>query len=67
VYREWVIRSYVPTWTFVFCRLATRLPVYATFGVEGITATIWLSWVVPLLVCEIALQWQRTSRLKPTA
>jgi hypothetical protein len=67
VHRDWMIRTYVLTWTFAFCRLAMRLPIYETYGAEGITATIWLSWVVPLLVCEIALQWRRASPLQPGA
>jgi hypothetical protein len=64
-HREWVIRSYVLAWSFVFCRLASRVP-----GVEDIgggEAFIWLSWVGPLIVCEVALQWQRgaNTSLKP--
>lgn len=66
-HREWVIRSYVLTWTFVFCRVVMRLPIYETFGPDGITATIWLAWVVPLIVCEIALQWSRSAPLRASA
>jgi hypothetical protein len=28
-------------------------------GTEGVTATIWVNWIVPLLICEFALQWRR--------
>ena len=55
-HREWMIRSYVLVWSFVFCRLASRVP-----GVEGMgggDAFIWLSWVAPLVLAEIALQWR---------
>lgn len=59
-HREWVIRSYVLTLTFVGCRLAMRLPIIAELGAEAITATIWVSWIIPVLVTEILLQWKRT-------
>lgn len=64
-HREWMIRSYVLVWSFVFCRLVTRVP-----GVEDIgggNASIWLSWVAPLVICEIALQWRAGSNnsIKP--
>ena len=58
-HRDWMIRSVVLTWTFVFCRLAQRLPAFEWLGPEGITAGIWLYWVGPLLLCEVALQWRR--------
>lgn len=60
IHREWVIRSYVLTWTFVFCRMVMRLPPFADAGGETITAVIWTTWIVPLVVCEIVLQWGRT-------
>ena len=64
-HRDWIIRSYVLAWAFVFCRLASRVPTVAELG-EG-QAFIWLSWVGPLIVCEIALQWRAGSKalLKP--
>ena len=58
-HREWMIRSYGLVWSFVFCRLASRVP-----GVEGTgggDAFIWLSWVGPLILCEVALQWRAGS------
>ena len=64
-HRDWIIRSYVLAWAFVLCRLASRVPTVAELG-EG-QAFIWLSWVGPLIVCEIALQWRAGSKasLKP--
>jgi hypothetical protein len=58
-HRGWMIRSYVLTWTFVLCRLIGRVPAFASLG-DG-AAIIWLSWIVPLLVCEVALQWSDSS------
>ena len=62
-----MIRSYVLVWSFVFCRLASRVPGVEDMG--GGEAFIWLSWVGPLIVCEVALQWRSgseiASRTKP--
>lgn len=61
-HRDWMIRSFVLTWTFVFCRLAQRGELFGALGEEGVTAGIWLYWVGPLLVTELALQWRRGAR-----
>ena len=52
---QWMIRSYVLAWSFVFCRIASRLSDVDELG-NG-QAFIWLSWVGPLLLCELGLQW----------
>jgi len=57
---EWLIRSYVLVWSFVFCRVASRVTTIGDLG-NG-EAFIWLSWVGPLIVCEMALQWPRGAR-----
>lgn len=57
-HRQWMVRSYVLSWTFVGCRLATMVDFYPWLGAESVTAAIWVNWVVPILLCEIALQWQ---------
>jgi hypothetical protein len=59
-HREWMIRSYVLVWAFVFCRLASRVQGVEDLG--GGNAFIWLSWVGPLLLCELVLQWRAGSR-----
>ena len=53
---QWMVRSYVLVWSFVFCRIASR------FVPMGEDAFIWLSWVGPLLVCEMVLQWPEGAR-----
>lgn len=65
-HREWMIRSYVLVWSFVFCRLSSRVPGVEDLG--GGDAFIWLSWIGPLLMCEVALQWRAGSNhsFKPT-
>jgi hypothetical protein len=62
VHRDWMIRSYVLTWTFVGCRIATNFNLFPALGPEGVTAGIWVNWIVPFLVCEIALQWKMGSK-----
>lgn len=56
---EWMVRSYVLVWSFVFCRIASRVPAIGELG--GGQAFIWLSWVGPLILCEIVLQWDEGS------
>lgn len=57
---QWMIRSYVLAWSFVFCRIASRVPTIGELG-NG-QAFIWLSWVGPLIVCEMILQWPEGSK-----
>lgn len=59
-HRDWMVRSYVLAWSFVFCRVASRITDIDELG-NG-EAFIWLSWVGPLLLCEVALQWRQGSR-----
>lgn len=54
-HRAWVIRSYVAAWTFVFCRFWTRAAPGSLQGDEN--DMIWLTWVMPLFLTEIFLQW----------
>lgn len=61
-HRDWMIRSYVLVWSFVFCRLASRVPSIGDLG--GGEAFIWLSWVGPLVLCEVALQWKQGGSTK---
>lgn len=60
---QWMIRSYVLVWSFVFCRIASRVSNIDDLG-NG-QAFIWLSWVAPLIVCEILLQWPDGARKLP--
>jgi Predicted membrane protein (DUF2306) len=62
-HRGWMIRSYVLTWTFVGCRLATMVNFYPWLGAEGTTAAIWVNWIAPLVICEGALQWREGRKI----
>jgi|SRR5215217_247392 len=57
---QWMIRSYVLAWSFVFCRIASRFS--AIDDVANGEAFIWLSWVGPLIICELILQWPEGAR-----
>lgn len=59
-HRDWMIRSYVLVWSFVFCRIASRVSTVEDLG-SG-QAFIWLSWVIPLIISEVVLQWSHGSR-----
>lgn len=63
-HREWMARSYVLTWTFIFCRIIMRLPQLANADAATIVGVIWATWITPLIVCEIALQWGRGARVR---
>lgn len=54
-HREWVIRSYVLTWSFVFCRGLGELPLGLSHDAGN--ALLWLTWIGPLMICEAVLQW----------
>jgi hypothetical protein len=57
---HWMVRSYVLVWSFVFCRIASRISNIDDLG-NG-EAFIWLSWVAPLIVCEMVLHWDEGAR-----
>jgi Predicted membrane protein (DUF2306) len=61
-HREWMIRSYVVTFAFVFFRMlfASPLLVHAGTMSERVTALLWISFMVPPLMTELVLQWRRT-------
>jgi len=66
-HREWMIRSYVVTFAFVFARVPDDIPSLANLGTPTeLQATIvWLSWVVPLFVTEVILQLKQIARVSP--
>ena len=59
-HQEWMVRSYVLAWSFVLCRLIGKIPNLP--GVGSGAAIVWLSWIIPLLLCEVVLQWPDSRR-----
>jgi uncharacterized membrane protein len=60
-HREWMIRSYVVTLSFVVFRAIVAA--LTAFGVgnfdERATFAAWVCWAVPLLLLELSLQWRK--------
>jgi hypothetical protein len=52
---DWMIRSYVLTWSFVLCRMVQRSGAGELLGPGGNAMVVWLTWLVPLAVCELGL------------
>jgi hypothetical protein len=57
-HREWMVRSYVVTFSFVIFRILVDVLGITGTGtiVERLTAASWLCWSVPLLITEAMLQ-----------
>lgn len=55
-HKEWVVRSYVVTFTFVTTRALAELGVLPSLGRDPFATLVWLSWSMPLLVTEVILQ-----------
>jgi hypothetical protein len=57
-HREWMIRSYVVTFGFVFLRLTTSILDMIDVGSvsDRFVVASWISWSVPLLITETILQ-----------
>ena len=64
LHKEWMVRSYLVTFAFVWFRLiqddlpglTARL---GSSGDDGSSSAAWLSWTVPLAVYEVVLQGRR--------
>jgi hypothetical protein len=61
LHKEWMIRSYVVTFAFVIFRWLNSTPYFVEMGnfIERGPTMIWVSWVIPLLVTEVILQWNK--------
>jgi hypothetical protein len=59
-HKEWMIRSYILTWSFVACRIPD-LSIVQSLGPGGDSTVLWATWSIPLFFTEIALQWRRSS------
>jgi Predicted membrane protein (DUF2306) len=55
-HKEWVVRSYVVTFTFVTARVLAELGILPSLGRDPFATLVWLCWSVPLLVTEVILQ-----------
>jgi len=65
-HRDWMLRSYGIALSFVSFRVFSKLLDLWRLGPpeQRAPALAWISWVVPLLVLELFLQWRRLRSLK---
>ena len=62
-HKEWMIRSYVVTFGFVFFRLLMPLLQNVGTDTERLAAAGWLCWTIPLLTTELVLQGRKIMRV----
>jgi hypothetical protein len=55
-HKEWILRSYVVTFTFVTTRALAELGILPSLGRDPFATLVWLSWSMPLLATEVILQ-----------
>jgi hypothetical protein len=57
-HREWMLRSYILTFSFVSFRLVLEIPWVEQLGTEAEVSTTfgWLCWVLPLCTYEFLRQ-----------
>lgn len=62
LHKEWMIRSYIVTLAFVTFRILSDYVPYESWGLDPadfITAMAWSSWVFPLMIAEVILQFRK--------
>jgi len=61
IHKEWMIRSYIVTFSFVIFRWLVYNPTIAELGdfFDRAPTMVWISWVIPLFITEIILQWNK--------
>ena len=66
-HKEWMIRSYVVTFAFVFFRIGSTIggAMRPEAGLEFAQTLAWACWAVPLLVTELILQGRKILRVQP--
>jgi hypothetical protein len=64
-HKEWMIRSYVLTFGFVFFRIIQPMIQNVGTITEQLAVAGWLCWTIPLLVTELVLQGRKIARVRP--
>ncbi len=62
MHKEWMIRSYIVTFSFVSFRILVDYLPYQSWGLdmaEYYAAMLWSCWVFPLMVAEVIIQGRR--------
>ena len=55
-HKDWVLRSYVVTFTFVTTRTLAELGILPSLGRDPFATLVWLCWSMSLLATEVILQ-----------
>jgi uncharacterized membrane protein len=63
-HREWMVRSYIVTFAFVLYRFLVKLPILEPLGGGLVATSLWASWVVPMMLYEVAISWNRARPIK---
>jgi uncharacterized membrane protein len=63
-HREWMIRSYIVTFSFVSYRFLVGLSMFKGLGPSRPAMVLWISWVVPMMLFELFNQWNRVRPVK---
>lgn len=63
-HREWMIRSYIVTFSFALYRFLVGLSMFTFLGPSRSAMVLWISWVAPMMLFELSLQWDRVRPLK---
>jgi uncharacterized membrane protein len=66
-HQEWMIRSYIVTFSFASYRYLVKLSVFAGLGSGRQATVLWISWVVPMILFELFTQLDRVRPLKRRA
>jgi uncharacterized membrane protein len=64
VHQEWMIRSYIVTFSFVSYRFLVSLSMFQGLGPSRPAMVLWISWVVPMMLFELFIQRNRIRPLK---
>jgi hypothetical protein len=61
LHKEWMVRSYLVTWAFVFSALILRLPFIQALGsfADISSSFFWFGWAVPLYIYDLYLSYKR--------
>jgi uncharacterized membrane protein len=61
-HREWMIRSYIITFSFVSFRFIVPMSIFDGLESGRAATALWISWVVPYMVAEVFMAWKRVTR-----
>jgi uncharacterized membrane protein YhaH (DUF805 family) len=64
-HREWMVRSYAVTFTFVGTRVLQPIPAWNRFSAAGFAMAIIVITFLAILIPDIALHWRQLTPRRP--